>query len=129
MIGLLGFCLSTIVVPPMMPASKTSEQNIVLFCQSRSSECVVRSSAELDPARDTASVAFVDELGRLVEPTAEQLNDSTLRFEYEETWTGLEGARIERLPDGTLKASFPDGFRVHLTARTKPPADEREETP
>lgn len=107
-----------LAAPPQDPTM--GAPNRVLFCTASLGECRDQPAAALDPTLLPAAagrLAFVDEEGRLMEPTAGQRQElqDLIRQEH---WTRAQAtARVTTLPDGTQKANFPGGFLVHLIVR------------
>ena len=91
-------------------------QNTVRVCTQIEGTCKDMPAVALEP-RGAASggvLAFVDpETGRLVAPTAEQVEELSVRMMVDESVDRTEPLRVQKMPDGTLKLGPTTSFVVH----------------
>ena len=89
-------------------------QNTVRVCTQIEGTCKDMPAVALEPQASSGVLAFVDpETGRLVAPTAEQVEELSVRMAVDESIDRTEPLHIEKMPDGTLKLGPTTSFVVH----------------
>jgi hypothetical protein len=106
---------------PMAPQA-LGNQNVVRICSLAAGSCQELDGRLLEPARLSASagqLAVVDpETQSLVEPTAAQVEEISISIE--ESMDKSRDVKVERLPNGVLKAVASSGFLVYEKAVVQP---------
>jgi hypothetical protein len=97
-------------------------QNVVRICSLAAGSCQDLDAHVLEPARlplSAGQLAVVDpETQSLVEPTAAQVEEITLSLA--ESMDKSRDVKVERLPNGVLKAVAGSGFLVYERAVVHP---------
>jgi hypothetical protein len=107
------------------PAAPAVSQNVVRICSlAAAGSCTDFDARPLDPtlpASRGGQMAFLDpETKALVQPSAAQAEELALAVSLEESRAQREPARVETLPDGTLKLGPGSLFTVDLKAAVRP---------
>ena len=106
--------------PPGAVAPVT--QNVVRICSLAAGSCQELDAHVLEPARlpvAAGQLAVIDpETQSLVEPTAAQAGE--LSISIEESMDKSRDVKVERLPNGVLKAVAGSGFLVYEKAVVQP---------
>jgi len=110
---------------PIAPAAPAVSQNVVRICSlAAAGTCTDFDARSLDPTRPGSwggQMAFIDpETKVLVQPSTAQAEDLSPAISLEESRAQREPARVERLPDGTLKLGPASLFTVYLKATVQP---------
>ena len=112
---------------PALPSVQAAAPNVVRSCTAYSGECRDLAAADLDPTvkleAAAGRLAFVDEQGRLMEPTAEQLQEFRDLVYSEVSTRALSAGELSTLADGTQRLTFPNGFFVNLVVHRSTRSD------
>ena len=110
--------------PALGQPAPAGNQNIVRVCSvavdPSAMSCQDFDARLLEPAAAPARAgltAFIDPVTKtLVQPTEEQLEELSFAVSFDESMAKRDQAKVQKLPDGTLKLRPASGFAVNSEA-------------